>query len=569
MSMIEVSHLKYRYPDTTELALNDISFRVEKGEFIGIAGGNGSGKSTLCYALAGLVPHFFKGAYGGKVIVNGMEVRKMELEDYVGNVGLVLDNPFSQLTGATNTVFEEIAFGLENIGVEQEEMIRRVQECLDLLQISDIRHQHPFSLSGGQMQRTAIASIIAMQPDVLILDEPTSQLDPAGAEEVFRVVERLAKMGMTIVMTEHNTNRLAQYADKLILLDKGALQAFDSPAAVFTHIDTEQLGVSAPVITQVAKKLEIKNAHTTFYPITIQEAQELLQWQDTIGKEALREICHRELGDNAEQAPANSGNLLQDNEARKYDINLQVKNLTFAYESVEVLRKITLSFNGEATAIIGQNGAGKSTFVKLLKGLLRPKKGEIRLNGTSLEKWSPAQIAGKIGLVFQNPNDQIFKSTVLQEVMFGPLNIGYAEEEARNHALQALEKVGLAKSTEMNPYDLSLSERKLVTIASIFAMDTDVVIFDEPTMGQDAIGKRIIRDIIADLRRQGKLVLCILHDMDFAAAVFDRIIVFSEGKVVGEGTPLQIFSDKVLLKQAHLQAPVLFQLATEEISAES
>ncbi|HEX5564835.1 MAG TPA: ABC transporter ATP-binding protein, partial [Sporosarcina sp.] len=200
MSYLRVKNLKYKYPESSGFALDDISFAVEKGEFIGIVGMNTAGKTTLCYALSGLVPHFFKGAYGGDVFIGDMDVLSHDISEITASVGLVFENPFSQMTGAKFTVYDEIAFGLENQGVPRDVMHERVRESMKLLDIEGLRTQNPFSLSGGQMQRVAIASVIAMKPDILILDEPTSQLDPEGAEEVFRVVEKLADGGMTIIM---------------------------------------------------------------------------------------------------------------------------------------------------------------------------------------------------------------------------------------------------------------------------------------------------------------------------------------------------------------------------------
>jgi len=233
MSIIEVKDLKYRYPDTTKLALDGISFSVEEGEFIGLIGRNTAGKSTLCYALSGLVPHFFKGAYGGSVMIAGLDVRTTDVSEVTAAAGLVFENPFSQITGSRFTVYEEIAFGLENMGLPRDEIIKRIEESLDLLDIRKVKDKNPFDLSGGQMQRVAIAGVVAMKPKVLILDEPTSQLDPQGSEEVFKVVENLAKEGITIIMAEQKMEKIAQYADRVLLLDDAKLIAYDTPEAIF------------------------------------------------------------------------------------------------------------------------------------------------------------------------------------------------------------------------------------------------------------------------------------------------------------------------------------------------
>lgn len=271
MNKIRVEGLKYRYPNSDKLALNDLSFEVKQGEFIGIVGKNTAGKSTLCFALSGLVPHFFKGAYGGRVFIDDLEVIESEVSDISMKAGLVFENPFSQMTGSKYTVFEEIAFGLENMGVAREDMVSRIEESLRLLDIVHIKDKNPYDLSGGQMQRVAIASVIAMRPDVLILDEPTSQLDPQGSEEVFKVVENLTKEGITIIMAEHKIEKLSRYSDKILLLNNGNLIDFDIPQKVFSREDILDYGIAPPIFTKICKALNIRNENTGLYPVTLEE----------------------------------------------------------------------------------------------------------------------------------------------------------------------------------------------------------------------------------------------------------------------------------------------------------
>lgn len=241
--------------------------------------------------------------------------------------------------------------------------------------------------------------------------------------------------------------------------------------------------------------------------------------------------------------------------------NIEVKNLHFSYtKEEEILKGISLEFDDRSTAIIGQNGAGKTTFVKLLKGLLKPAEGDVIIQGINTKDTTTAALAKHIGLVFQNPNDQIFKSKVLDEVMFGPLNIGQGEQAARENSINALKVVGLEERIHDNPYDLSLSERKLISIASILAMDTKIIIFDEPTIAQDYLGKEKIKNIIKDLKTQGKLVLTIIHDMDFVAESFERTIVFSQGEVLLDGDTREVYSHYDKLQEAFLEQPHVTQL---------
>ncbi|RDW15650.1 energy-coupling factor ABC transporter ATP-binding protein [Oceanobacillus chungangensis] len=275
MSKIRVEGLKYRYPDMDSLVLDDLSFEVEKGAFIGIVGENTAGKSTLCYALTGLVPHFFKGAYGGNVLIDNIDVKQSEISDVTSKAGLVFDQPFSQMTGSKTTVYEEIAFGLENSGVEREEMRIRIDNSLRLMDIEHLQNKNPYDLSGGQMQRVAIASVLAMKPDVIVLDEPTSQLDPQGSDEVFQVIAKLAESGITIIMAEHKLEKLAEYASKILLLHKGKQIAYGSPKEVFSRDDILEYGIAPPVYVRIAKALKLKNK-AGFYPITLDGLKQ--QW---------------------------------------------------------------------------------------------------------------------------------------------------------------------------------------------------------------------------------------------------------------------------------------------------
>jgi len=275
MANVVVENLKYKYPATKPLALDGISFSVKEGEFIGIIGKNGSGKSTLCQALAGLVPHFYKGAYGGKVFIDEMEVKKTDISNLCERVGIVFQNPFNQVTGSKLSVYEEIAFGLENLGVSRNEMIKRIDAAMELLDLTKHKEKNPFDLSGGQMQRMALAGIIAMQPEVIILDEPTSQLDPQGREEVYQAVLKLAKKGITIFMVDHNMEKIAEYCDKVILLNDGKLIDFNTPEEIFSRNDLKEYGVDEPVFTKIAKALFLKTKETNLYPVTLERFEAL------------------------------------------------------------------------------------------------------------------------------------------------------------------------------------------------------------------------------------------------------------------------------------------------------
>ena len=551
MAYIKVENLKYRYPNTTKLALDGLDFEIEKGSFIGIIGENGAGKSTLCQAFNGLVPGFFKGAYGGKVLIGDTEVAKTTVSKLCQKVGLVFQNPFNQLSGAKETVFEEIAFGLQNFGVPKEEMISRVNEVMELLDIADYRDRNPFDLSGGQMQRVALAGILAMKPEVIVLDEPTSQLDPAGSEEVFAAVDKLAKSGITIIMVEQKLEKLAEYCDRILLLHQGKQIAFDSPEQIFSREDLQNYGVNPPAYTRICQAFGMKKDNGC-YPASLKDA---LVLKDLFPEENVFGLGKKSLDHNAEIRSK------REETASCEQSVFNIEHLKFQYvENVPVLQDVNLTIDNRPTAIIGQNGAGKTTLVKLLKGLLKPVGGSIYYGGNDMAEKSVAMLAGEIGYVFQNPDDQIFKYHVIDEVMFGPQNIGMTKERAREQAVAALKLVGLEQLADENPYDLELAERKLVAIASVLAMDTKVIILDEPTIAQDWKGRKIIQKMIRDLSSQGKTVIAILHDMDFVAESFERVIVMAHGKVLADGTKEEVFAQKDILEQARLDQPYLTKL---------
>ena len=556
MSVITVENLRYRYPHAKELALDGLDFSVEKGEFIGIIGENGAGKSTLSQALMGLVPQFYKGAYGGTVMVDGIEAGRTPVAQLCGHVGLVFQNPFNQLSGAKDNVYEEVAFGMQNLGVPAEEMKNRVEEALKLLDIWQYRDRNPFDLSGGQMQRVAIASVLVMRPDVMILDEPTSQLDPEGSDEVFKAVETLTGSGITILMIEQKIEKLAAYCDRILLLHKGKQIAFDTPQKIFSMPDLNNYGIQAPAFTRICKAEGVTLADGT-YPVTVEEAAGVLREKRLEASACADggEYAQRAAGAEAAQAggPAES--------AGSSDEQFCIEKLDFSYlADVPVLKNLNMKLDKRPTAIIGQNGAGKTTLVKLLKGLLKPVSGSIYFHGEDISGKTVAMLAGNVGYVFQNPDDQIFKYNVMDEILFGPLNIGMDAERAKKEAERALKLTGLTGKEKENPYDLELYERKMTAIASVLAMDTDVLILDEPTIAQDWKGRQIIGGIIRSLSERGKLVIAILHDMDFVAENFERVIIMAHGQVLADGTAKEVFAQEEALKRARLQKPYVMQL---------
>lgn len=569
MSLIEVKDLKYRYPGTTELALDGVSFTVEKGEFIGIAGENGAGKSSLSQALLGLIPQFYKGAYGGSVTVCGMDARSTPVSELCRHVGLVFQNPFNQLSGAKDTVYDEVGYGLQNLGFPPEEIRTRVESVLRCFGIWEYRDRNPFDLSGGQLQRVAICSVLAMKPDVLILDEPTSQLDPEGSEEVFHTVDELTKMGITIIMIEQKIEKLAGYCDRVLLMHQGRVVDYDTPRRIFSREDLYDLGVNPPAYTRFARANALVFEDGTL-PVTHAETLERVKASGADRATLIASLRTMTAGvqmehqENSAEPHADTGMTNSIQPAGAAEATFQVKDLRFSYvKGRKVLHGLNLALDHRPTAIIGQNGAGKTTLVRVLKGLLKPDSGEIRYQGENLETKTVAELASRVGYVFQNPDDQIFKYKVLEEVMFGPLNIGMSPQEAEASAHEALRMVGLDEKAGENPYDLELSDRKMVAIASVLAMNTDVIILDEPTIAQSWNGRENIREIMQAKAAEGKLVIAILHDMDFVANSFARVIAMAHGEILADGAPAEVFRNHPVLEKAALAAPPLYELLEE------
>ena len=584
MSLIEVKDLKYRYPGTTQLALDGVSFTVEKGEFIGIAGENGAGKSSLSQALLGLIPQFYKGAYGGSVTVCGMDARSTPVSELCRHVGLVFQNPFNQLSGAKDTVYDEVGYGLQNLGFPPAEIRARVESVLRCFGIWEYRDRNPFDLSGGQLQRVAICSVLAMKPDVLILDEPTSQLDPEGSEEVFHTVDELTKMGITIIMIEQKIEKLAGYCDRVLLMHQGHVVDYDTPRKIFSREDLYDLGVNPPAYTRFARANALVFEDGTL-PVTHAETLERVkasgadratliaslrtmtagvQMKNATPQPVAAQPARAGVDAAAAAASASRSSVHASEAAGVADATFQVKDLRFSYvKGREVLHGLNLALDHRPTAIIGQNGAGKTTLVRVLKGLLKPDSGEIRYQGENLETKTVAELASRVGYVFQNPDDQIFKYKVLEEVMFGPLNIGMSPQEAEASAHEALRMVGLDEKAGENPYDLELSDRKMVAIASVLAMNTDVIILDEPTIAQSWNGREKIREIMQAKAAEGKLVIAILHDMDFVANSFARVIAMAHGEILADGAPAEVFRNHPVLEKAALAAPPLYELLEE------
>jgi energy-coupling factor transporter ATP-binding protein EcfA2 len=523
-----------RYPGRREPALDAVSLSVEPGEIIGVAGRTGAGKSTLALVAAGFIPRVVRGSVGGEATVDGIAATTTDARALAGRAGIVFSTPANQLSASKLTVREELAFGLENLGVPRDQMDARIGAVLDRLAIRHLADREPFALSGGEQQRVAIASIVAMGTDVLVLDEPTAQLDPAGTRAVADLLASEARDGRAILVAEHAPTVLGR-TERILLLEDGRSVAFDIPAVALGSGTLGSLGLVPPMIVRLAELSRVP-PEAAFDEAAVAAALAV------VGPSSLEGIAPGVGG--TVGLPLSAGMELSPRTGARDPIDITVRGLTHRYPGgVEALRGLDLDIPaGRSVAIIGQNGSGKTTLVKHLNGLLRPETGMVAVAGVDIVDRPVHEIARTVGFVFQNPDDQLFERSVEREVGFGPRNLGLRAADVAASIDAALALVGLEAVRAVNPYDLGLSTRKLVAMASVLAMQPSVLILDEPTTGQDGPGVARVGAVVDAYRAAGRTVVAITHDMEFAASHFERIVVMREGRIVADGTPAQVFA---------------------------
>jgi energy-coupling factor transport system ATP-binding protein len=548
MSLIEIEDLTFSYASQQqEPALRNVSCTIEQGAFVGITGLAEAGKSTFCRLIAGYIPHFFHGEFSGTVSVAGTDTRETTIGELAERVGFVFENPFDQLTGASLTVLEEAAFALENMGLAREEIRLRAEKSLSLVGMEDLEDRHPQQLSGGQSQRLALASILAVQPEVFILDEPTSQLDPLGVEEVFEVITDMHRAGNTLIVVSQDLDHLAIRADRLIVIDKGEIKWDGEPRKVLIEAAEAGFPILIPEVLEISRKLRSAGRipSNSPVPLTVEQAAKELSSIDTPGS-ATRTTA---AGGTSRRSEADGSN------------EIVFEDVYYDYPTgVSALRGVSLSLEGGCVCIVGQNGAGKTTLARHLNGLLRPTRGRVLVRGKDTREYRVAELAREVGLAFQNPDDQLFRSTVEDEVHFGPDNVGASPEEAKRLVATAMDLMGLEAVREKKPHDLGVPERKRVATASVIAMNTPVVVLDEPTGGQDAEGIDLLGQVVGTLVQQGKLVLVVTHDVRFAARHADRVIAFHQGQVLLDDGPRTVFGREEDLARTHVEPPAVTRL---------
>jgi energy-coupling factor transport system ATP-binding protein len=494
-----VENLSFRYRDRQGAAIRDISFSARAGEILLIAGASGCGKTTLIRAVNGLIPRSYKGEVSGRVLIHGEDTAKMKLSTISQKVGTVLQDPERQILGTK--VLNEVAFGLENLGLPREEIYQRVDESLAHLKITHLRDRDTFLLSGGEKQKVALAGVLAMRPSILLLDEPLASLDPASAAETLDAVRALADEGMTVLMVEHRVEDVLRiHPERVMYMGEGEIRYLGDLKGLSQVVNYREVKLPAGDVVRRAKQ---------------------------------------------DSAPAEIQVLPGTARARSSEEALvRFEEVAFGYESdVEVLHGISLEIKrGDVIAVLGPNGSGKTTFVKHAIGLLKPKSGRVLVNGKDTKDASVAEIAGTLGYVFQSPSHMLFAPTVREELAFGPTNLKHPKDEIEKEVQEALRIVNLSDKEQDPPLALSFGQQKRVSIAAILAMRSRILVMDEPTAGQDYQNYMNFMDAILQLPGF-EAILFITHDVDLAVIYANRVLLIADGRLVADGTPHEVLRD--------------------------
>lgn len=563
MSMVKTDKLVFEYEKRdeegnvigTQRAIDEVDIQIEKGRFIAILGHNGSGKSTFAKHInALLVPG------GGTMWVGGRDTKdEDELWNIRQSAGMVFQNPDNQIIATV--VEEDVGFGPENLGVPTKEIWQRVDDALEKVGMTEYRYRSPNKLSGGQKQRVAIAGVVAMRPECIVLDEPTAMLDPNGRKEVIRTVRDLQKQEkVTVILITHYMEEVTD-ADYIYVMDKGKVVMEGKPEQIFSKVDLlKHYRLDVPQATAVADELIRKGFPVSAGTLTrealcrevVSLARERGRIQDPLGKEVYRD----EVKSRPDEDPV-----------------LRLKNLNYIYNPGTAYEKHAMKgvdldiWQGEFIGIIGHTGSGKSTLIQHLDGLIRATGGELFFQGENIyqEGYSMKTLRQQVGLVFQYPEHQLFEADVLSDVCFGPKNQGLSDEECRQRAKEALQMVGFPETLyNASPFDLSGGQKRRVAIAGVLAMRPKVLVLDEPTAGLDPKGRDDILDQIALLQKTTRMtVILVSHSMEDVARYVDRIIVMNRGEKIFDDTPKRVFRHYKRLEEVGLAAPEVTYLMHE------
>jgi energy-coupling factor transport system ATP-binding protein len=533
---VVIKDLQYHYRGQRNLALDGINLEVQKGEFLMIMGPSEAGKSTLAETINGLIPHFHPGREKGEVTVLGRKTREHTVAQMAEVVGMVFQDFEAQLF-STNVELE-VAFGPENFAVPRDEIKRRIEENLAYVGLEAFRKRPPSTLSGGQKQKLAIASVLALHPQVLVMDEPTTDLDPISKLGVFNITNQLRlRDDLTLIVIEHETEE-AINADHIALLKAGRLVKFGTAREILKEVDLlEQLGIMPLGIPKFFKMMGVDEL-----PLSVEEGVKAFQqagW--SISAEKYNQIKSND----------------EDKLSQHTKTLIECRNLEHTYPgNVKALDGISLSIcEGEMVAIIGQNGSGKTTLVKHFNGLLMPTSGEVIVDGLPTIQQGVFKLGQKVGYVFQNPDHQIFSETVFDEVAFTPRLRKTQDEEVKAQVKDALKAVGLSGYEEQDPFSLTKSGRQRVAVAAVLAARPDVLILDEPTTGLDYAEQRSMMEMVRRLNENGSTIIFVTHHMWVVAEYAQRVFVIKDGKMFLEGPTREVFAHSDELRTAFLRPP--------------
>jgi energy-coupling factor transport system ATP-binding protein len=537
---IEFIGVSFTYEGAEKPAIVDINLKVRPGEIVLLTGPSGAGKTTLCSCLNGLIPHFHRGVLEGRVLVGGLNTKRARVGVLSSRVGMVFQDPESQLISPT--VADEIAFGPENLAVPRDEIIKRVREGLHIARLEGFEERDPYNLSGGEQQACAIAAVFAMYPEIYVMDEPTSNLDPLGTQHVLSMIVKVAKeRGKTLLIAEHKLEEVLPLVDRVVVMDRGQIVRNDALEDVLSGDDIPHVFVRPPLLC-LAERLELDAC-----PLTAEQFYSAFTQKYDINGLTL----------GVDERPVA--------EKKKGEPVIEIEGLRHSYDGTNTaLNGVDLTIcRGELVSILGRNGSGKTTLVKHINGLLKPDEGSVVVMGQDTTKTTTAQLARKVGFCFQNPNHQMITFVVKDELALGPKSLGLDKEEIEHRSLEALELVGMSGQMEADVVALGKGQKQRLALASVLTMKPDVLIIDEPTTGQDPQMTEDIFEIIKRLNDEGTAVLVITHKFDYAAAYTERAVILANGNIIYDGPMGPVLTDEKLLKENSLAQPQITRLAAK------
>ncbi|NWG03032.1 MAG: energy-coupling factor ABC transporter ATP-binding protein [Syntrophaceae bacterium] len=546
---ISIEDLTFTYQGMKRPALQNIQAQIKEGSFIVIMGYGGAGKSTLCFSLNALVPKFFRGQFQGRVLIKGQDTTRQRVAEMSRLVGLVLQDFEAQLF-STNVELE-MAFGPENQCLPRSEIERRIKRYLTYVGLEKLRNREPASLSGGQKQRLAIGSVLTLESNILVMDEPTTDLDPLSQKEVISVAKNIREEGRTLLIVDHEPE-VAVTADQVWLMREGQIAAQGPPSEILVNLpEMESCGIKALPMVELFHLMNWPGN-----PLTAENAIELIQKYNLTQRRKPK------------FKTVSMGNTIG-------SPILNADELKYLYPTyhVEALKGINLSIReGEFIALLGQNGSGKTTLAKHFNGLLKPTSGRMWVKGKPTTDYSHRELARFVGYVFQNPDHQIFARTVAEEVGFGLKMQGEIVKTIERRVAEALEAVGLQGYEQKIPFALTKGERQRVAVASVLTAQPQVIVLDEPTTGLDYPHQRNMMEMLKRLNQQGHTIIIITHSMWVAAEYGRRTIVIKEGCILLDGPTRSVFANEAQMAEASLSPPSLVRLSnwlgTEALTVE-